>query len=110
VRSAAGILAATRRLGIAALSLHARVARISGAPHELIERFAGDVDAALGAIVAALHDGTTAPALPPLRAHQIALERSLDEGGDPAVEVLVSETDLVVDGIDTIAAVLSRTR
>jgi hypothetical protein len=38
------------------------------------------------------------------------LERSLDGGGDPAVEVLVSETDLVVDSINTMAAILSRPR
>ena len=108
VRRAAGILAATRRLGIAALTLRARVARISGAPHELIERFIDDLDAALCAIVAALHDGSTAPALPPLRADQIALERAFDESGDLAVEVLVSETDLMVDSIDTIAEILAR--
>jgi uncharacterized membrane protein YccC len=108
VREAAGILAATRRLGIAALTLRARIARIAGAPHELIERFAGDLDTALRTIANALRSGETPAELPPLRADQIALKRALDESGDPAVEVLVSETDLIVDSVETIAGIISR--
>jgi uncharacterized membrane protein YccC len=108
VRSASGMLAATRRLGIAALTLRARVARISGAPHELIERFIADLDVALRAIVEALRSSQAPAPLPPLRADQVELKRALDEQHDPAVEVLVSETDLIVDSVDTMAAILSR--
>ena len=108
LRSAAGILAATRRLGIAALTLRARVARITGAPHDHIERLVADLDAALRAIVAALHEGEPLGPLPPLRNDQIALKRILDEQRDPAVEVLVSETDLIVDSVNTVAAILTR--
>jgi hypothetical protein len=43
-----------------------------------------------------------------LRNDQIALKRILDEQGDPAVEVLVSETDLIVDSVNTVAAILAR--
>ena len=107
-RTAAGILAATRRLGIASLTLRARIARGTGAPHEAIERLAGDLDVALLAIVAALHAGEPPGPLPPLRNEQIALKRILDEQRDPAVEVLVSETDLIVDSVNTIAAILAR--
>jgi uncharacterized membrane protein YccC len=108
VRTATGVLAATRRLGIAALTLRARIARITGAPHDLIERFAADVDVALRGIVEALRSGTPPAPLPPLRDDQIALKRTLAERRDPAVEVLVSETDLIVDSVDTIAAILAR--
>lgn len=108
VRTASGVLAATRRLGIASLTLRARVARITGAPHEQIERFSGDLDVALLAIVEALHSGAPPSPLPPLRDDQIALKRVLTERGDPAVEVLVSETDLIVDSVETMAAVLAR--
>lgn len=108
LRDAAGILAATRRVGVAALTLHARAGRIVGAPHALIERFAADVDAALRALVEALRGGTAPANVPPLRADQLVLERALDERSDPAVEVLVSETDLIVEGIDTMAAIVAR--
>jgi hypothetical protein len=101
-------LAATRRIGIAALTLHARVARIAGAPHALIERFVRDLEAALRALVAAVRDGEPPAALPPLRADLMALQRALQERGDPAVEVLVSETDLIVDSVETIAAIVAR--
>ncbi len=110
LRTAVGILAATRRLGIATLTLRARVARVSGAPHEQIERLAGDLDVALLTIVGALHNGERPGPLPPLRDDQVALQRTLDAGGDPAVEVLVSETDLIVDSVNSIAAILARAR
>ena len=106
VRGAAGILAATRRLGIAALTLRARIARITGAPHELIERFAADLETALRAIAESLHNASPPGPLPPLRDDQVALKRSLDERADAAVAVLVSETDLIVDSVDTMAAIL----
>jgi uncharacterized membrane protein YccC len=108
VRTATGVLAATRRLGIAALTLRARISRITGAPHDLIERFAGDLDLALLAIVEGLRNGNPPATLPPLRDDQVALKRTLAERGDPAVGVLVSETDLIVDSVNTIATLLAR--
>lgn len=108
LRSVAGILAATRRIGIAALTLHARVVRIAGAPHELIERFVRDLETALRALVDALRNGEPPADLPPLRGDLTALKRTLQEHGDPAVEVLASETDLIVDSVETIAAIVAR--
>jgi len=108
LRSATGILAATQRLGIAAFTLRARVGRVAGAPHEQIERLAGDLDVALLALVESLHGGEPPSPLPPLRNEQIELKRILDEQRDPAVEVLVSETDLIVDSVNTLAAILAR--
>jgi uncharacterized membrane protein YccC len=101
------ILSATRRLGVAALTLHARVVRIPGAPHVLIDRFAGDVDIALHALVHALRNGEAPGDLPPLRDDQIVLRRALDERHDPAVEVLVAETDLIVSGVEKVAGILA---
>ncbi len=107
---ARNILSATRRLGIAALTLHARVVRITGAPHALIDQFAGDLDIAMHALVHALRSGEPPADLPPLRADQIALRRALDERGDPAVEVIVAETDLIVSGVEKVAAILKSVR
>jgi uncharacterized membrane protein YccC len=106
IAKARNILSATRRLGIAALTLHARVVRITGAPHALIDQFAGDLDIALHALVHALRNGEAPAVLPPLRADQIALRRALDERGDPAVEVIVAETDLIVSGVEKVAGIL----
>lgn len=110
VQSALGILAASRRLGIAGLTLRARIARVSGAPHAVIERFTGDLDLALRRIVTAQRSGDAPEPLPALRSDQLALQRILEEGRDPAVEVLVSETDLIVDSTNTMAAILGRVR
>jgi uncharacterized membrane protein YccC len=110
VRTALGILAATRRFGIAGLTLRGRIARITGAPHALIERFIVDVDTTLAAIVAALRSGKAPAALPPLRNDQLALRRNLDERHDPAVDVLGSETDLIVDSVNAMSAILNRSR
>ena len=46
--------------------------------------------------------------LPPLRADQVALRRALNEQGDPAVEVVVAETDLIVSGVEKVASILAR--
>lgn len=107
-REAAGILAATRRLGIAGLTLHARVTRVAGATHDLIEGFAAGLDVALRALVEALRSDRAAEPLPRLRDDHEALQRALDERGDPAVQVLVSESDLIVDAVNSIAAILER--
>jgi uncharacterized membrane protein YccC len=110
VRTANGILAASRRLGIAALTLRGRIARATGAPHAILERFSGDLDASLRAFVAAVREGAPLGPLPPLRNDQIALKRILDERRDPVIEVLVSETDLIVDSVNALAATLARSR
>jgi uncharacterized membrane protein YccC len=110
VRTALGILAATRRFGIAGLTLRGRIARITGAPHELIERFIADLDATLTAIVAALRSGEPPKALPALRNDQIVLQRNLENAHDPAVDVLGSETDLIVDSVNAMSAILARPR
>jgi uncharacterized membrane protein YccC len=110
VRTAHGILAATRRLGIAGLTLRGRIARVEGAPHAIVERFTRDLDAALRTIAAAQRSGEPPGAQPPLRNDQIALKRILDERRDPVVEVLVSETDLIVDSVNALSALLERPR
>ena len=110
LRTARGILAATRRLGIAGLTLRARIARVEGAPHAIVDRFTRDLDTALSAIVAAQRSSEPSAPLPPLRNDQIALKRILDERRDPVVEVLVSETDLIVDSVNAVAALLRRRR
>jgi uncharacterized membrane protein YccC len=110
LRTALGILAATRRFGIAGLTLKARHARIPGAPHAIIAQFVDDLDETLRAIVTALRTGDFPDALPPLRNDQIALQRNLAGRHDATVELLGSETELIVDSVNTMAAILARAR
>jgi uncharacterized membrane protein YccC len=111
LRTALGVLAATRRFGIAGLTLRARHTRIPGDPqHPVLDQFITDLDITLRAIVASLRTGEPPAALPPLRNDQIALQRNLDQQRDPAVEILGSETDLIVDSVNSITAILMRAR
>lgn len=110
VRTALGILAATRRFGIAGLTLRGRIARTSGAPHTAIERFIADLDAALRAVVEGLRTGDFPNSLQPLRNDQIAFAQHLEADHDPALDILGSETDLMVDSVNSMSAILARVR
>jgi hypothetical protein len=67
-----------------------------------------DLETTLAAIVAALRSGTPPQALPALRNDQIVLQRNLENAHDPAVDVLGSETDLIVDSVNAMSAILRR--
>ena len=110
LRTALGILAATRRFGIAGLTLRARHARIPGAPHALIEHFVTDLDITLRSIVESLRSGDPPAIFAPLRNDQITLQHNLAGRSDPAVEILGSETDLIVDSVNTMTNLLARAR
>jgi uncharacterized membrane protein YccC len=109
VRAALGMLAASRRFGLATLTVRARLGdRQAGAVPELRE-LAAALDAGLGEIAAALRARRAPDALPPLRDLQLAFARRLGSGGERA-QTFVSETDLMVDSTDAMAAVLRRLR
>jgi hypothetical protein len=107
VRSAVGILAASERLSIAALALHARLGRVPvvalPAFADLIDR----LDGALDALVDALRAAAAPPALPPLRELQVQVQHELERAGAEG-DAIVSATDLMVDGVNTIADILRR--
>ncbi len=112
-RAALAILAASRRLGVAALTLQARLERTARLPdcaRPALAVLADHLDAALETIAGALRRHGDPLPLPPLRAAQIALKRALDLQPDAQLGALVSETDLMVDAVNTIAEVLHRLR
>ena len=99
-RVAVGILAALRRHALAALALHAGLERGVGAAVTGMAPLATAMTGALAALADALEHGSTVPALADLRALQLALGAS---------DALVNdETDLMVDSVNTIAALLAR--
>ena len=113
VRAALAILAASRRFGVASLTLQARLGRAAGLPaaaRAALAALTGQFDAALNAIAGALRRRGDPLPLPPLRDAQIALKRALDREPDAQLDALVSETDLMVDAVNTMAEVLHRLR
>jgi hypothetical protein len=99
-RAAVGLLAALRRHSLAALALHAGVERGVEAPIPGLAPLAGQIRDSLSLLAAALRAGTPPPPLPPLRATQ----RALDPG---TLSVIHDETDMMVDGINTMAELLA---
>ncbi|MEA2665997.1 MAG: hypothetical protein QOI11_2941, partial [Candidatus Eremiobacteraeota bacterium] len=113
VRAALAILAASRRFGVAALTLQARLERTARLPdcaRPALGVLADHLDAALETMAGALRRRADPLPLPPLREAQIALKRALDLQPDAQLGALVSETDLMVDALNTMAEVLHRLR
>ena len=108
VRAALGLLAASKRLGLATLTLRARVPDPQTPPRTDLGEFADGLDQSLGEIAAALRAHRAPGALAPLRELQLAFAECVTGAADPRVRALVSETDLAVDSTNTMADVLRR--
>jgi uncharacterized membrane protein YccC len=108
VRAAVAFLPASRRFGAAALALHSRLGRIAHPFTALLDTLAPELDAALGALAAALRAGKAPDAIPPLRNDQVELKKALDVGPDPDLAALVAETDLLVESVEAMAEALRR--
>jgi uncharacterized membrane protein YccC len=107
VRAALGVLASSRRFGLAALTLHARIT--NGMPaFAQAEPLASAIETALVTIATALRTRTDPPALPPLRELQTALAECLRSDADDYRRAFVTEADLMVDSLNAIADVLHR--
>jgi hypothetical protein len=109
--TAQGILAAVRRYIWGALVLHGQLPSTGPSQPDLY-RLGDDVEAAMAAVVVALRTGSAPATYPPLRATQVALAahlwgastRSATDATPTSVDmVVVSETDLMVNAVDTLA-------
>lgn len=107
---ARGVLAAVRPYVQAALTLHVHLPP-AGPVRPAVAVLANQVDKAMGTVAAALRSGSPDQPLPQLRAAQLDLVTqlgvdpiaTLDQGSpDNDTVVLVSETDLMVNAIDTL--------
>jgi hypothetical protein len=99
-RVAVGLLAALRRHALAALALHAGLERGVAAPVPGMAPLAAAMTSALAALADALERAVVPPPLPELRAMQLAL--------GPSDALVNDETDLMVDSVNTIAALLAQ--
>jgi uncharacterized membrane protein YccC len=104
--AAQGVLAACRRIGIAFLALRARISLGENVSRASLAAFVGDFETALASVADTLRHGSVPIALPPLRDDQTVLARAVAAEPDAHWEILVSETDLVVESIDTMADLL----
>lgn len=100
-RTAAGILGATRRNALAALSLHAGLDGEVPAPVSGMADFADRVASGLLTLARAVRQRSTPPPLPPLRASHFA---SVPEHND----LVSDEADLIGDSVETIAELIAR--
>jgi uncharacterized membrane protein YccC len=108
VRVALGVLAASRRLSLATLTLQTRLPRAVPVSAPELAQLRDAVDTSLRVLVAALEARVEPPPLPPLRELQVALRGALMGTPAGADGMLVSETDLLVDSVKTIADLLQR--
>jgi uncharacterized membrane protein YccC len=109
--TAQGILAAVRRYVWGALVLHGQLPS-AGPTRSDLHRLGDEVEQAMSAVVVALQRGSAPSGYPPLRATQVALAADLrgaspQAAGDPTPTaldmVILSETDLMVNAVDTLA-------
>ncbi len=108
-RIALGVLAAMQRIGVALLALGAQAARVH--PHPEIATFEQGLDRAWDHCIALLHGDIPAEPMPPLRELYRDLEQRLGgKAEDAEAEIIFAESDLIVDGLNTIAALLAAQR
>jgi uncharacterized membrane protein YccC len=101
-RTAMGLLAANRRIALAALALHAGLQRDDGSGALRVEPLAREVDRSLTSLAASVRDGSTSPVvLPNLHTLFAAVEVG---------EVVRDEISMIVDGVETIADLLRADR
>jgi hypothetical protein len=108
VRAALGVLAATRRIGLAVLTMRARAPSEPVRPAQPLEALADGLDRSLKTLVQALRERSDPPELPPLRRLQLTLAKALGAGEQNGTGLLSAESDLIVDGVNTIADLLHR--
>lgn len=100
-RTAMGLLAALRRHALAALALHAGIERGIDQPAPGMAHLSAEMKTSLLCLADAVREDTAPPPLPPLRQTQLALGKSV-------THAVREETDLMVDGINTMAELLTR--
>ncbi|HEY0359532.1 MAG TPA: FUSC family protein [Mycobacteriales bacterium] len=104
---ALGTVAAVRRYALAVLALHGHLPTASPVVTGRLDGLADAMEATLTGLAAALRDGAAYDGRPPLR--ELHRELVTATGGD-GTTVLATETDTVVDAVDSVAELLSPNR
>jgi len=110
VRAALGVLAASRRAGLALLTLQAHLTDAPAVPAAKLEALRDGLLARYDGLATALR-GTGEPAdAVHLRELHVALEKELGARDDEPAASLAAETDLLVDSANTMAEIIRRAR
>ena len=102
-----GVLAASRRLALALLTLNGHLDEAVLAARPALRAFVDAFDRAMHAAVDALHDGSALSRYPSLRDAYERLENELPVDAD--AELVLALTDVIVDAVNTIAELLAST-
>jgi hypothetical protein len=108
-RTALALQAASRRYGVAVLTLYSRLPAQQAVAYPQLARLATELDDALHAVAQALRSRKhEVVEMPQLRAMQIELKRALDQHPEPNLAAIVSETDLLVESVQAMLDALRR--
>jgi crotonobetainyl-CoA:carnitine CoA-transferase CaiB-like acyl-CoA transferase len=108
VRAALGILAASRRYGLALLSLNVHRPRDPIAACDAFAELTSACTASLGILAHSLRTRRKPAKLPKLRELHSAFATAIGANANVESSVAAAETDLMVDAINTIARLLER--
>ncbi len=103
---ALGVLAATQRLGLAQLALNGYIETAAPIARPMLAPLRDGVDGALRACAEILRSGKSLGSMPALRDLYRAAEDQLNEAADPDAGVILSECDILVDAVNTLAELL----
>jgi hypothetical protein len=108
-RTALALQAASRRYGVAVLTLYSRLPAQQAVAYPQLARLATELDDALHAVAEALRSRKhEVVEMPQLRAMQVELKRALDQHPEPNLAAIVSETDLLVESVQAMLDALRR--
>lgn len=105
-RIALGILAAMQRVGVALLALNGYLDAAQRIPRPALGELVAGIDAAFARCIADL-ERASGERMPPLRDLYLEADRRFSSAPDADAEVVLAECDLIVDGLNTVEALLS---
>ena len=108
VRAALGVLASSRRYGLALLSLNVHRPRETIRGDDAFEALTNACTATLAVLSESLRARRKPAKIPRLRELHSAFVAAIGDAGDVESSVAAAETDLMVDSLNTIARVLER--
>ncbi|MHB8145980.1 MAG: FUSC family protein, partial [Vulcanimicrobiaceae bacterium] len=105
---AVSVLAHSQRFALALLTLNAQTDNTAPIERPALRSFARRLEEVLAADVAALRASSVPRATRPLRDGYRALERVARETADPDADIILAETDLMVDSLNSLTEAMRR--
>lgn len=103
---ALGVLAASRRVGLASLSLNAHFVHANHVVRPALDQLKNGLDDGLRCAIEALRENAECAAYPHLREVYRTLKDALTANGDRDAEMILFEADALVDSVNTVAGLV----